>query len=208
MRCSVCNFRSVWQCYGPREVDRSIGSANRSPCLPFVPPNRHHPRGCNSIQSIAKMSGQEYPSEPPPAYSASGPNTNTAANTAAGSNGPSGGGGAAASNNASSATSGGAGHATSQSTGATAADGQRRPRRGNSLTEEQDIEQEDRPLPPGWVPQYHEESDHFFFVDTLHPNGPRSIWTHPLDDPEWLRTVPEGTDPLAYVHQLWANLVS
>lgn len=47
---------------------------------------------------------------------------------------------------------------TSQSTGVDA-QGERRPRRGNSATEELDLEQEDRPLPPGWVPQYSEEHD-------------------------------------------------
>lgn len=47
----------------------------------------------------------------------------------------------------------------------------------------------------------------FFFVDTMAPNGPRSIWTHPLDDPEWLSTVPQGMDPLAYVYKLWADQV-
>lgn len=50
-------------------------------------------------------------------------------------------------------------------------------------------------------------SSGFFFVDTLHPGGPRSIWTHPLDDPEWLSTVPQGMDPLAYVYKLWADQV-
>jgi len=47
----------------------------------------------------------------------------------------------------------------------------------------------------------------FFFVDTMAPNGPRSIWTHPLDDPEFLSTVPQGMDPLAYVYKLWADAV-
>jgi hypothetical protein len=47
---------------------------------------------------------------------------------------------------------------TSQSSGVNA-QGQRKPRRGNSATEELDLEEEDRPLPPGWVPQYSEEHD-------------------------------------------------
>lgn len=36
---------------------------------------------------------------------------------------------------------------------------QRDPQRHNSSSEELDLEQEDRPLPPGWVPQYSEEHD-------------------------------------------------
>lgn len=76
------------------------------------------------------------------------------------------------------------------------------PHRHNSSSEEVDIEQEDRPLPPGWVPQYDEQHDRFFFVDT-NANPPRSIWIHPLDDQEWLSTVPHGTEPMAWIEKLW-----
>ena len=45
----------------------------------------------------------------------------------------------------------------------------------------------------------------FFFVDTRRAGGPRSIWVHPLDDPEWLSTVPRGVDPLQHVENLWQD---
>lgn len=49
-------------------------------------------------------------------------------------------------------------NSNSQSTGVDA-NGNRRPRRGDSAHEELDVEEEDRPLPPGWVVQYSEEHD-------------------------------------------------
>lgn len=50
------------------------------------------------------------------------------------------------------------------------------------------MEDELRPLPPGWVRQYDPKEDHQFFVHTA-ANPPRSIWHHPLDDMEYLRTL-------------------
>jgi len=122
------------------------------------------------------------PSDAPPAYDkvvGNAPSSSSASGNAAGAAGP------AAS---STSTSTGAGHT---------------PHRQSSLNEERDIEQEDRPLPPGWIPQFSEEHERFYFVDTKDPNGPRSIWWHPLDDPTWLSKVPAGMDPLVYIHKLW-----
>ena len=48
------------------------------------------------------------------------------------------------------------------------------------------MEDEVRPLPPGWVRQYDAREGHQFFVDTK-ANPPRSIWHHPYDDDEYLR---------------------
>lgn len=51
------------------------------------------------------------------------------------------------------------------------------------------MEDENRPLPPGWVRQFDPIEQHQFFVDTK-ATPPRSIWTHPYDDPDFLRTLP------------------
>ena len=53
------------------------------------------------------------------------------------------------------------------------------------------------------MPQYDSQHDRFFFVDTLGPGAPRSVWVHPMDNPEWQKTVPKGMDPLAYIDKLW-----
>jgi hypothetical protein len=51
------------------------------------------------------------------------------------------------------------------------------------------MEDEGRPLPPGWSRQYDSKSEHQFFVDTT-KQPPRSIWHHPYDDEEYLSTLP------------------
>jgi hypothetical protein len=51
------------------------------------------------------------------------------------------------------------------------------------------MEDEARPLPKGWVRSYDPETGHQFFVDTT-KEPPRSIWMHPYDDDEYLRTLP------------------
>ncbi|GAA6049302.1 hypothetical protein JCM3770_005930 [Rhodotorula araucariae] len=48
----------------------------------------------------------------------------------------------------------------------------------------------ERPLPEGWRREFDRNSEHFFYVDTK-ANPPRSIWSHPLDDPDFLRANPE-----------------
>jgi hypothetical protein len=50
------------------------------------------------------------------------------------------------------------------------------------------MEDEHRPLPPGWVRQYDPEAHHQFFVDTK-ANPPRSTWNHPHDDEQYLSTL-------------------
>ncbi|KAF1963382.1 hypothetical protein CC80DRAFT_541318 [Byssothecium circinans] len=50
------------------------------------------------------------------------------------------------------------------------------------------MEDETRPLPEGWVRQFDPIEHHQFFVDTR-ADPPRSIWTHPYDDPEYLSTL-------------------
>ena len=50
------------------------------------------------------------------------------------------------------------------------------------------MEDEARALPKGWVRSYDPETSHQFFVDTT-SEPPRSIWTHPYDDDEYLNTL-------------------
>lgn len=50
------------------------------------------------------------------------------------------------------------------------------------------MEDENRSLPPGWVRQFDSKENHQFFVDTR-ANPPRSIWHHPYDDDEYLRSL-------------------
>lgn len=191
---------------------------------------------------------QQDQSEPPPAYE----KVASTAGPASAAVGPSAGGSTSSPASSSAAanagqSTGGAGTSNTNQSAAVNEQGQRNPRRHNSYEEEVDIEDETRPLPPGWVPQYSDQHDRkcgcgcgcgnrpsderqpnsmevalrilglmralwdalgFFFVDTLDPNGPRSIWTHPLDDPEWKKKVPNGMDPIAYVHKLWQEVVS
>ena len=50
------------------------------------------------------------------------------------------------------------------------------------------MEDESRPLPPGWIRQFDQNEHHQYFVDT-NANPPRSIWHHPYDDMDYLRTL-------------------
>lgn len=61
-------------------------------------------------------------------------------------------------------------------------------RNGISAAHRRSMEDETRPLPEGWVRTFDPESEHQFFVDTS-KDPPRSIWTHPYDDDEYLRTL-------------------
>lgn len=51
------------------------------------------------------------------------------------------------------------------------------------------MEDELRPLPRGWVRQWDVKEQHQFFVDT-NSDPPRSIWVHPMDDPEVWNSLP------------------
>lgn len=50
------------------------------------------------------------------------------------------------------------------------------------------MEDEHRPLPPGWVRQFDRDTHHQFFVDTR-SNPPRSTWSHPHDDEQYLNSL-------------------
>ncbi|ERF70944.1 hypothetical protein EPUS_06729 [Endocarpon pusillum Z07020] len=62
------------------------------------------------------------------------------------------------------------------------------PRNGIPALHRRSMEDEARPLPPGWVRQYDAKEGHQFFVDT-NANPPRSIWHHPYDDEQYLSTL-------------------
>ncbi|GAB7366183.1 hypothetical protein MBLNU230_g7743t1 [Neophaeotheca triangularis] len=61
-------------------------------------------------------------------------------------------------------------------------------RNGISAAHRRSMEDEARPLPDGWVRTFDPETEHQFFVDTT-KDPPRSIWTHPYDDEEYLNTL-------------------
>jgi hypothetical protein len=62
------------------------------------------------------------------------------------------------------------------------------------------MEDEQRPLPEGWVRQYDGESNHQFFVDTK-ASPPRSIWHHPYDDEQYLSSLsPDERDKVTRLH--------
>jgi hypothetical protein len=50
------------------------------------------------------------------------------------------------------------------------------------------MEDELRSLPKGWIRQFDAKENHQFFVDTT-ADPPRSIWTHPYDDEQYLSTL-------------------
>ncbi|KXT15506.1 hypothetical protein AC579_3411 [Pseudocercospora musae] len=50
------------------------------------------------------------------------------------------------------------------------------------------MEDEQRPLPQGWVRTFDPKNNHQFFVDTT-KDPPRSIWVHPYDDEEYLNSL-------------------
>ena len=61
-------------------------------------------------------------------------------------------------------------------------------RNGIPAERRRSMEDEHRPLPKGWVRTFDPETEHQFFVDTT-KEPPRSIWTHPYDDEDYLRTL-------------------
>lgn len=60
--------------------------------------------------------------------------------------------------------------------------------KGIPLATRRSMEDENRPLPAGWVRQYDAAEHHQFFVDT-NVDPPRSIWHHPHDDEQYLSTI-------------------
>jgi hypothetical protein len=46
------------------------------------------------------------------------------------------------------------------------------------------------PLPYGWIQQIDSKTGHVFYIDTK-ANPPRSIWTHPYEDEQYLREHPD-----------------
>lgn len=61
------------------------------------------------------------------------------------------------------------------------------------------MEDEQRPLPQGWIRQYDTEQHHQFFVDTS-ATPPRSIWHHPYDDEEYLSSL--SSSERAHINRL------
>jgi len=61
-------------------------------------------------------------------------------------------------------------------------------RNGISINARRSMEDEQRPVPKGWVRQFDQESNHQFYVDTT-VDPPRSIWHHPYDDDRYLSTL-------------------
>ncbi|OAK94700.1 hypothetical protein IQ06DRAFT_381851 [Phaeosphaeriaceae sp. SRC1lsM3a] len=66
--------------------------------------------------------------------------------------------------------------------------GHRRERNGIPPDRRRSMEDEMRDLPPGWVRSFDAQEQHQFFVDT-NANPPRSTWTHPYDDEQFLSTL-------------------
>ena len=53
------------------------------------------------------------------------------------------------------------------------------------------MEDENRPLPHGWLRQFDASHSHQYFVDTS-KDPPRSIWHHPYDDEQYLSTLTDS----------------
>jgi hypothetical protein len=51
------------------------------------------------------------------------------------------------------------------------------------------MEDEGRPLPPGWIRCFDHHYDHHYYVDKT-KNPPRSIWRHPYDDQTYINSLP------------------
>jgi hypothetical protein len=63
------------------------------------------------------------------------------------------------------------------------------------------MEDELRPLPEGWLRQYDPETHHQFFIDT-NASPPRSIWSHPYDDEQYLSTLsPAEREKVTRLHR-------
>lgn len=54
----------------------------------------------------------------------------------------------------------------------------------------------DQPLPYGWVQEYDSNANAPFWVD-IKANPPRSIWTHPFEDEQYLKEHPEAREKVS-----------
>ncbi|KAF9650033.1 hypothetical protein BDM02DRAFT_1526754 [Thelephora ganbajun] len=57
------------------------------------------------------------------------------------------------------------------------------------------MQSERYPLPFGWIKEFDQTSGRSFYVDTK-ANPPRSIWTHPYEDEEYLKAHPDVREKL------------
>ncbi|KIW05565.1 uncharacterized protein PV09_03440 [Verruconis gallopava] len=74
-------------------------------------------------------------------------------------------------------------------------------RNGITPAQRRSMEDENRPLPDGWIRQFDHQSNHQFFVDTR-ANPPRSIWHHPYDDEQYLASLsPEEREIVTHLHR-------
>ena len=64
----------------------------------------------------------------------------------------------------------------------------RKSRNGIPPETRRSMEDENRPLPEGWVRSFDPDNSHQFYVDTK-ADPPRSIWHHPHDDDQYLSTL-------------------
>ncbi|KAK5114264.1 hypothetical protein LTR62_002515 [Meristemomyces frigidus] len=71
-------------------------------------------------------------------------------------------------------------------------------RHGIPMDRRRSMEDEHRPLPKGWVRSFDPQTEHQFFVDTTQ-DPPRSTWTHPYDDEQYLSTL--STDQRETIEQ-------
>ncbi|KAL9122999.1 MAG: hypothetical protein Q9187_000437 [Circinaria calcarea] len=77
-----------------------------------------------------------------------------------------------------------------------------KPRNGIPPISRRSMEDEARPLPPGWIRQYDPKNSHQFFVDTT-ANPPRSIWQHPYDDQQFLDSLdPQERERILSLHKV------
>jgi len=76
-----------------------------------------------------------------------------------------------------------------------------RARNGIPAASRRSMEDEQRPLPQGWVRQFDPKSQHQFYVDTT-KNPPKSIWHHPYDDETYLNSLsPQERDNVTRLHR-------
>lgn len=150
------------------DANKKCGCVQHVTALPYLShlPSQIHKQTKLSHANNITMDG------PPPPYEA-GTFSGAASSSAAG---PS----AAAGNQGASTTQNAKTEATSQ----------HKTRNGIPPQSRRSMEDEARPLPPGWVRQYDHTSHHQYFVDTT-AKPPRSIWQHPYDDPTYMSSLSE-----------------